>query len=74
MIQRCTDCVEKARLRNRDLNAAIEQAKQKAIHDKITMAVCWEQKNGLYIAGAREACRSGALIRTIVSYLREVAA
>ena len=64
---RCTDCVEKAKLRNRDINNMLQKAKAQAIDEKEPKAICWEIKNGLYITGAVAAIQSGANIRYIVS-------
>lgn len=65
----CADCVEKAKLRNRDMTGQLKIAKQYAIQDQKPYAVCWTPKEGLYTRAATDAIKAGATIRHIVSGL-----
>lgn len=65
----CLDCSEKEKARNRELNALLITAKQKAIESGKTKAVCEDQINGLFIAEAETAIRERFFIKQFVSHL-----
>jgi hypothetical protein len=65
----CLDCAEKEKAKNKQLTILIDQAKQKAIEEKKSKAVCEDQINGLFITDAETAIREHFLIRNIVSPL-----
>lgn len=65
----CLDCSEKEKARNRQLTNLLTEAKNKAVEEQKTKAVCEDQITGLFISDAETAIREHFFIRQFVSYL-----
>lgn len=65
----CLDCSEKEKARNRELSILLTTAKQKAIEDGKTKAICEDQITGQFIADAETAIREHFNIKHFISHL-----
>lgn len=70
MSQSCTDCADKAKEMNREMNGMLLKAKAQAIEEKKPKAICLDQVEGkLFITDARIAIEQRFKIESVLSHL-----